>query len=79
MLGENLGVISILCFTQGFTANYFCRLCRVHKSEAKLLWSERQDYLRNEENCEKDVKLKNLEETGNNQRLAFFNFNHSGN
>ena len=73
ILGDNLGVNSILGFAQGFTANYFCRFCKIHKSEAKSLCSEKKDYLRNEQNYDKDVKLKNLETTGINEACVFHN------
>jgi len=34
ILGDNLGLITMLDFSKSFSANYYCRFCKASKSEA---------------------------------------------
>ena len=35
LAGDNEGLNSVMGFTEGFNANYYCRLCLVRKSDAQ--------------------------------------------
>lgn len=59
ILGDNLGTNSLFEFSESFCADYWCRACRVFKYLAyKLTPQEIPQYLRSEQNHEKDVKAK---------------------
>ncbi|XP_055904199.1 uncharacterized protein LOC129940004 [Eupeodes corollae] len=64
VLGDNLGLNTVLDFNKSFSSNSFCRFCKVKKLETKSLTIERDDMLRNRSNYEKDVLLNNPSETG---------------
>lgn len=64
ILGDNLGLHSILGFVENFTANYPCRFCRSHKSEIKTMCNEDLSTLRTESNYMSDLNLQNFTETG---------------
>lgn len=64
VLGDNLGLNSILGFTESFLANHYCRLCRSHKSELQKMIFESYESLRNPANCQVNVDLTNYSETG---------------
>lgn len=53
ILGDNLGLNSILGFHESFQSNYFCRFCKTHRTEAKYQVVENED-LRNIENYNDD-------------------------
>lgn len=55
ILGDNLGVHTILGLTQSFTSNYFCRFCRIDKNAASVSINENSQLLRNTENYEIDL------------------------
>lgn len=38
LLGDNKGLNHCLGFPRGFTANYYCRLCRLHREEKKFCY-----------------------------------------
>ena len=50
VLGDNLGVNSILGFVEGFNATYFCRFCLSKRSEIHKVTDEKNCELRSEEN-----------------------------
>lgn len=66
MLGDNLGLHTILGFTEGFSANYPCRRCKLHKNECKRVVEESSENLRNITNYEADVSANNFPKTGIN-------------
>lgn len=61
VLGDNLGLNSFLDFTKSFSANYFCRICRVKKIDSQKLTTEDHQMLRTISNYNSD--LANLSET----------------
>jgi len=71
VLGDNLGLNSILGFVSSFSANYFCRICRSHKTSAQKMLLECTESLRNEENYKLDVLQENVSETGVNELCVF--------
>lgn len=55
LLGDNLGLNQICGFMANFSANYYCRICRMHKDECKVCPVERLELLRTVENYEEDL------------------------
>lgn len=47
IIGDNLGLHTILGFSQSFRANYFCRFCSNHLNEINTILNENQCNLRN--------------------------------
>lgn len=54
ILGDNLGLNSILGFDESFQANYFCRFCKTHKNETRYQTIEDKKSLRNLNNYNDD-------------------------
>lgn len=54
ILGDNLGLNSILGFEESFRSNYFCRFCRTHTNETKHQIMENEENLRSIENYDND-------------------------
>lgn len=50
VVGDNLGLNSILGFEESFNATYFCRFCRVSKDETKTKCLQNSSMLRTTEN-----------------------------
>lgn len=71
MLGDNLGIHSILGFTEGFTANYPCRLCRMHKRLVQRMVSVPQHFLRTPDNYAADVETNDQSLTGVYENCVF--------
>lgn len=63
MLGDNLGVNTLLEFSKSFSANYFCRFCKAHKSITKQSVEDRS-LIRTVDNYSVDVLTNNFKETG---------------
>lgn len=64
--GDNLGLHTILGFSEGFNANYPCRRCKMQKRECQ---TQEKVQLRSEVNYQQDVEINNLRETGISQFL----------
>ncbi|KAF0723633.1 Uncharacterized protein FWK35_00027468, partial [Aphis craccivora] len=71
MLGDNLGLNSVLGFVESFSANYYCRICKSHKSSLQKMLFESTECLRNAENYELDVLKDNVSETGIRELCVF--------
>lgn len=64
VLGDNLGMNSILEFSKSFSANYFCRFCKVDKLRSKQIYEEDTSCIRNIDNYNIDIATQNFSETG---------------
>ncbi|KAK3916850.1 Assembly factor cbp-4, partial [Frankliniella fusca] len=64
LIGDNLGLNTILGFVQGFTANYFCRICKCHKEATKIQCYENPEFLRTEQSFNRDVQRNDQVSTG---------------
>lgn len=64
--GDNLGLHTLLGFSEGFNANYPCRRCKMHKKECQSVCFESKSKLRTVANYSLDVEINNLSETGLN-------------
>jgi len=64
ILGDNLGLNSILGFIKSFRAKRFCRACRRNNIEMKRDICEHPNLLRNRASYENDIKAQDVLETG---------------
>lgn len=64
VLGDNLALNTILNFSKSFTCNKYCRICTVCKDECGELCYELPHTIRNVENYESDVLVRNVSLTG---------------
>ncbi|KAJ1520357.1 hypothetical protein ONE63_003492 [Megalurothrips usitatus] len=64
LIGDNLGLNTILGLVQGFSANYFCRICKSHKEATEIQTVERADKLRTIQNYEHDLNRRDQISTG---------------
>lgn len=73
VLGDNLALNTILNFTKSFTSNKYCRICTVSKEECEKLCYELPHTLRDVENYERDVLVRNVSLTGIHEYSNFNN------
>lgn len=64
IIGDNLGLNSVLEFSKSFAANYFCRFCKEKKSDTQTASTENKFLLRNSENYTEDINTNNFNLTG---------------
>lgn len=64
VLGDNLGLNSILDFSRSFSASYFCRFCKASKDITKKLFEEDSLLMRNITNYNNDVAINDISKTG---------------
>lgn len=64
VLGDNLGLNQILGYTEGFTANFFCRICRMHNKDTRQELYQDSSILRNRDNYKSDLDINNARLTG---------------
>lgn len=64
VLGDNLGLNTILGFVSSFSANFYCRFCKIKKILVNKACFENQMLLRNEVNYAEDVSVGNISLTG---------------
>lgn len=76
VLGDNLGLNSILGFVESFSANFYCRICRSPKQELQQMCRQSNISLRDAINYESDVQLKNVHETGVHEQCIFHKIQH---
>lgn len=55
LLGDNLGLNSLLGFNESFVSEYFCRICRAPKSVTRCAKFENENLLRTFENYAQDL------------------------
>lgn len=71
ILGDNLGLNTALGFTKSFSSNYYCRICKGHKSSMITDYKQNDQLLRNRENYENDVRLNDPRNTGIREECVF--------
>ncbi|KAI2655858.1 ATP synthase subunit b [Labeo rohita] len=79
---DNLGLNALLEFTESFSSNYFCRICKAHKTTTRTQTKEDVTLMRNEVNHAEDVRHANLSETGVRRdsvlsNLSYFHVTHN--
>lgn len=72
LMGDNLGLHSILGFVESFSAKYPCRICKANKEQVQNMCFEDISLLRNEDNYFADVNSKNLSETGVRHKAIWY-------
>lgn len=82
LCGDNLGLNAILGFTESFSSNHFCRMCKAHKTTTRVQTKEDVTLMRNETDHAEDVRHANLSETGVKRdsilnNLSNFNVKHN--
>jgi len=71
IVGDNLGVNSVLGFSRSFSATFFCRFCHSNKINTNILATEVVDSLRNKRNYEEDVLKNDYKQTGVHEKSVF--------
>lgn len=71
MLGDNLGIHSILGFNESFVSRFGCRFCRVSRSTAQVMTREDRSLLRNAQNYETDLALADAASSGIKEPCCF--------
>lgn len=64
LIGDNLGLNSILGFSKSFNANFYCRFCKIPKSKANVAIIEDPTLIRNQSNYEQDLIIQDFSITG---------------
>lgn len=64
VLGDNLGLNTILGFSESFQSNFFCRFCKMKRYDTQKYCEENLSLLRNYINYEGDVGASNFKQTG---------------
>lgn len=64
VIGDNLGLNSMLGYVESFTANYPCRLCKLPRDKFGETLFEQECLLRTRESYDRDVLEQNPSETG---------------
>lgn len=72
IIGDNLGLHSILGFVEGFNAKYSCRICRADKELRQRMCIEDTSLLRNAENYLIDVDSNNCSITGIRHKAIWY-------
>ena len=76
IVGDNLGLHSLLGFVQSFNAESFCHKCLIKKKMINNVTSERNCELRNKTNYESLLLLDNVKESGIKERCVFNKLDH---
>lgn len=64
IIGDNLGVHTMLGLAESFSSNFPCRFGKLNKPDIGYLYKQNDDVLRNKENCEQDLLVGNCSLTG---------------
>jgi len=64
IVGDNLGLHSILGFSESFMANFPCRFCKTSKADCNTQTTQNNNSLRNMTNYSEDLIINNLALTG---------------
>lgn len=64
VLGDNLGLNTILGFTSSFNHNYFCRFCKANKMSTQTMSIDDSNLLRNPFNYDEDIDNDDMSRTG---------------
>lgn len=72
--GDNLGLNGVLGMVESFSANYFCRICKMHKSDTQNVETgsvEKCAFLRDPVSYKEDLKLDDYTKTGLKEECTF--------
>lgn len=71
IVGDNLALNQMLGIAQSFSANHYCRFCKMSRDVAKSCTMENRTLLRNRENYESDLQVNTLNITGIKEECVF--------
>lgn len=71
--GDNLGLHGVLGFSECFTANYLCTICKAPQWLTKRMTMEDPSLLRDPQNYDEDVALNDVSRTGIKEACVFNN------
>lgn len=71
LLGDNLGLNSMMGFVKSFSANFYCRMCKQLKSDMQRACVENSTFNRNIDNYNCDLENSNFNMTGLRERSPF--------
>lgn len=71
IIGDNLGMHSILGFTESFSATHCCRFCKISKRDLKTCANHKKLVNRTRESYDADVLVDNLSCTGIKERCVW--------
>lgn len=75
VLGDNLGINSILGMVESFSANYYCRFCKAHKDDCRSMTKENPFLVRDKVNYDEDVSKGDPSQTGLKEPCVFNQLN----
>jgi len=75
ILGDNLGLHSILGFVESFVAKYPCRFCKSSRSECQNQLEQNSNNLRDLFNYNGDIITNNVSQTGIKEKCVWENLN----
>lgn len=78
IIGDNLGIHSIIGFTESFSSNYSCRICTIKKNDLKYQCYEDESLLRSIDQYYMHLEENNQSTTGVKQKCVWLdvkNFN----
>jgi hypothetical protein len=64
VVGDNLGIHSLLGFVESFSANFPCRFCSINKMDLGNIFDENECNLRTKENYDESLKQNDSSKTG---------------
>lgn len=73
--GDNLGLNSILGFTESFSANMCCRICSINREGLQTALYENTDLLRNMTSYNNQLELDDLSQTGIKEPCCWLKLN----
>lgn len=76
LLGDNKGQNICLGYPGSFTANYYCRMCRLHRKKMQFSYKEDINDLRTKENYEEDLLIGDMKLTGIYENSPFNKIRH---
>lgn len=71
IVGDNLGLNSLLSFSSSFSANYYCRFCKSNKQICQSHCTEANFIMRNRQNYNEDLNANNFKLTGIHNNSIF--------
>ncbi len=71
VVGDNLGLNSVLGFTESFAASYPCRVCKMRRENFSLCYFENPNLFRNKHGHQEDIAVGNLSQTGVNRDSVY--------
>lgn len=71
IIADNLGINSILGLVECFRANYFCRICKMHREATECNVCERTALIRTEKDYESDLLRNDTVSTGIKQKCIW--------